>query len=534
MLAGRAVALFRVEASVWPLLPLDGAIEALWRARPELVAGVDLQVPGGRLGRKTTSNAATTPGASTTPGAEGAAAVSDRELVAALLGREPAGRFEVVVRASDGSPVVIRNAPFLDDGTPMPTTFWLVGRAERDAVARLESSGGQREAEEAIGAPAIAAAHLRYAAARDQAIDPAYRGPRPSGGVGGTRVGVKCLHAHLAAYLAGEGDPVGRYCATRLRHEIEGPAAAIDCGTNSTRLLVVGRDGKTLERSMSITRLGAGIDASGALDPAAIERTLVALRGFRETLDAHGVVALRAVATSAARDASNGLELTATAQEVLGVELEILPGAEEGRLAFLGATSDLDPGEGPYLIVDLGGGSTELVTGDRDADKATMVAAVSLEVGCVRVTERFLSGDPPAPPELEAARRLVRGLVEGAAEKAPSLRRARRVVGVAGTVSSLAAMDLGVKGYDPAQTHHHVLRRGSVSALLDRLARLDVEARRRVLGLEPGRADVIVGGTLVLDEIMASLGCDEILVSEMDILDGLVATLGNRAEDRGR
>ena len=317
-------------------------------------------------------------------------AADDRRQVAELLGREPAGAFEVVVRHRDGSPVVITNAPLLDDGTPMPTRYWLVGEPERTWVGRLESTGAVDRVEALVAEATLAEVHARYAAERDALIDPAHTGPRPSGGVGGTRRGVKCLHAHFAWWLAGGDDPVGAWVAEHLAAEglvavVDGPradphgdevagsgspVAAIDCGTNSTRLLVArrGMDGalESIERHMRITRLGQGVDATGALLPEAIDRTVSVLRDYREIMDRHGVGAVRATATSAARDASNRDAFFGPAAEVLGAPLELLAGAEEGALSFAGATADLTGRVGSYLVVDIGGGSTEFVTGTID------------------------------------------------------------------------------------------------------------------------------------------------------------------------
>ncbi len=464
---------------------------------------------------------------------------ADRAAVAGLLGREPGGAFEVVVRSASGAPVVIANAPFLDDGTPMPTRYWLVGRQEREAVARLESAGGVREAEAALDPAEVAAAHAAYAAARDALVPATHTGPRPSGGVGGTRTGVKCLHAHFAAYLAGTGDPVGRWTAQRLAGRVEGPVAAIDCGTNSIRLLVLTRDGRPAERRMVITRLGSGVDRSGVLDPAAVERTLAVLAEYRKVADVHGVVALRAAATSAARDATNAATFFEPAAALLGVEVELLDGEEEGRLSYAGGTADLEPAAGPYLVVDVGGGSTELVAGGGSTGRAAggssiagaaggddgLAAVVSLDMGCVRVTERFLHGDPPTPDELSSAREFVAAELEGALASHPALATPRTMVGLAGTVSAAAAMSLSLEHHDAAATHHLVLRRDDLVARCVELASKPLAARRSTPGLEAARADVIVGGLVVLTTVMDHLGHDELLVSESDILDGLAASL---------
>ena len=237
----------------------------------------------------------------------------DEAVVAELLGREPAGMFAVIVRRPDGSPAVIENAPLLRDGRPMPTRYWLVDAQLRDEVSRLEAAGGVRRAEEAVSVGALADAHARYATLRDRLLPSSHVGPVPSGGVGGTRQGVKCLHAHLAWYLAGGDDPVGVWAAGELgvRRDAfvveggamprpSGPVAALDCGTNSTRLLIVAADGVVLERRMRITRLGEDVDATGRLAPAAIARTLEVLGEYRGLMGAQDVVRARLVATSAA------------------------------------------------------------------------------------------------------------------------------------------------------------------------------------------------------------------------------------------
>jgi exopolyphosphatase / guanosine-5'-triphosphate,3'-diphosphate pyrophosphatase len=457
---------------------------------------------------------------------------TDRDAVAGLLGREPQGQFDVVVRGEDGGPVVIRNAPLLDDGTPMPTRFWLVGAAEHTAVSRLESAGGVDEAEAAVDPDELADAHRRYAAERESAIPTDWNGPRPSGGVGGTRRGVKCLHAHLAWFLAGGDDPVGRYVAGRLAGA---RVAAVDCGTNSTRLLVaapwpfgtsaddppapVSAGLVTLRREMRITRLGEAVDAGGVLRPEAMRRCVEVLASYGEVNRALLVKAVRAVATSAVRDATNGEEFLDAADVALGVRPEVIGGDEEGRLSFAGATADLDPGSRPVLVVDIGGGSTELVTDG---------AGVSLPVGCVRITERFLLSDPPAPVEIAGARAHVASLVEAAAVRHSALRSAQAFVGLAGTVSALVMVDLGLDRYETALVHGHEMSLSTVESLLAQLAALPSAERRQRKGVEPGRADVIVGGAIVLAETMRCLGHERLVASERDILDGVAMALAAR------
>ena len=462
----------------------------------------------------------------------------DWEAVAGLLGRSPQGNFEIVVRDAAGGPVVISNSPFLTDGTPMPTLYWLVGRAERDQVSRLESTGGVRAAEAAVDPAELQAAHSRYEAIRDASVPPGHRGPRPTGGVGGTRRGVKCLHAHLAWFLAGGPDPVGRWTCEKLGIDrsqyrvtttespamettaLNGPVAAIDCGTNSTRLLVADAFGRPLERLMRITRLGEGVDRNGRLEERAIERTIDVLREFRRVMNHHGVIRARATATAAARDAGNTGEFTRQVTEVLGVAPEVLDGEEEGRLTYLGATADLDPAEGPFLVLDVGGGSTELVGGGTEPP-----IAVSLELGCVRCSERFLAHDPPLASELVALRNQVRQLVDTALEVHPALRGAAQLIGVAGTVAALVRLERGIVVYDRSQVHHARLSLATMERLISELSAVPVARRLEWPALEAERADVIIGGATVLAEATAALGFEALTASESDLLDGIVAEL---------
>jgi exopolyphosphatase/guanosine-5'-triphosphate,3'-diphosphate pyrophosphatase len=411
----------------------------------------------------------------------------------------------------------------------MPTRYWLVGKEARLAVDRLEASGGVRTAESQVDPGQLRAAHETYAAERDAALPSGWAGPRPTGGVGGTRRGVKCLHAHYAWHLAGGQDPVGRWVARQLA-----PSAAIDCGTNSTRLLIAYPGGVTVERLNRITRLGAGVDRTGRLAADAVRRTVTVLEEYRRAMDHHGVAQVRMTATSAARDADNRAEFFSAAEEVIGIQPELLSGEEEGRLSFVGATSELDPRSGPWLVVDIGGGSTELVAGPAAGasraptpDPGPPLAVRSLDVGCVRLTERFLASDPPTAPELQAARRFVTTQVAEAVEQEPRLAEGHTLVGLAGTVACLAATDQGIEEYDRDRVHHYVLTLDRVGQMLRRLAGLTSAERRPVPGVEPARADVIVGGSIVLDEIMRHFGFDECLTSEADILDGLVLSLAS-------
>lgn len=294
--------------------------------------------------------------------------------------------------------------------------------------------------------------------------------------------------------------------------------AAIDIGTNSVRLLVTDAAGREIERLMRMTRLGQGVDVSGELAPEAITRTVSVLSEYATHVRAHGVQRVRVVATSAARDARNGGAFFDAAQAALGTRPELLSGDAEARLSFGGATEGLSREDGPFLVIDLGGGSTEFVLGT-----TAPAAAVSLQVGCVRMTERHLHGDPPTSAELLACESDVRRELSKVRESM-DLSAARCVVGLAGTVTALSALQLGLERYDATRTHHSRLSAEQVTALCTRLARATV-AERRLMLVEPARAEVIIGGAVVLSTIMNELRLSELLVSERDILDGLARSI---------
>lgn len=294
--------------------------------------------------------------------------------------------------------------------------------------------------------------------------------------------------------------------------------AAIDIGTNSVRLLVTDSTGNELERSMRMTRLGQGVDVTGELAPEAIARTVAVLAEYAARLRVHGATRVRAVATSAARDAKNGEEFFDAAQRALGVRPDLLSGDAEAHWSFLGATFGLAPTDAPFLVIDLGGGSTEFVSGS-----ARPEAAISLQMGCVRMTERHLRSDPPTNNELAACEADVRRELRRVRDVI-DVSKARTVIGLAGTVTALSAMQLGLLRYDATRTHHSRLNAAQVATLGARLARASVSERRGLL-VEPARAEVIVGGAVVLATTMSELGLSELLVSEHDILDGLAASL---------
>jgi exopolyphosphatase/guanosine-5'-triphosphate,3'-diphosphate pyrophosphatase len=298
--------------------------------------------------------------------------------------------------------------------------------------------------------------------------------------------------------------------------------AAIDCGTNSTRLLIVDASGTALVRQMQVTRLGQGVDATHQLAPEAVARTLEVLRRFRGLMDQHQVEATRLVATSAVRDATNGEDYLRQATEVVGATAELLPGQEEGRLAYLGATSGLAASNGDTLVVDIGGGSTELV-----AERDGHLEAISLDMGCVRLSERFLQHDPPLKAEVAAAVAMIDEQLETATSAVAALNTLQnaRLIGLAGTVSTLMAVELGLTAYDRAAVHHATLTRSAVERWTTTFAGETAAQRAERPGMLDGRQDVILGGALVLERVMQRFGFDQCLVSESDILDGLALSL---------
>jgi len=301
------------------------------------------------------------------------------------------------------------------------------------------------------------------------------------------------------------------------------PIASIDMGTNSTRVLVGHpADGglDILDRRMTITRLGQGVGATGRLADEAVERTLAALRGYREVLDSHGVERVRVAATSAARDAANRDEFFDAVERVLGVRPGLLTGDEEGRLSFLGATGDLDAAQGPFLVVDIGGGSTEFVVGSSEVE-----GVMSVDIGCVRLTEKFLDHDPPRPEELTACISLADSYLDDVVRELPGSADARTVVGLAGTITTVAAVEIGLETYDRDRIHHFRLTREAVEDVFRTLATEPLADRLHNPGLEAARADVIVGGCCVLVALFRRFGLEEIVVSEADILDGLALSL---------
>ncbi|HET7591294.1 MAG TPA: Ppx/GppA phosphatase family protein [Solirubrobacterales bacterium] len=291
--------------------------------------------------------------------------------------------------------------------------------------------------------------------------------------------------------------------------------AVIDVGTNSTRLLVADvEEGKVsvLERRSTVTRLGRGVDLSGHLAGEAIEDVCEAIGGYIGILEEFGAETVDAIATSAVRDADNGSAFIAELRERFALSARVLDGEEEARLTYLGATSESPPAE-PTLVVDIGGGSTELIVG-RGAEIAFHD---SLQAGVVRHSERCISSDPPTAGELEALAADVRGLIEASLGTGV---QADRGIAVAGTPTSLAAVELGLEPYDPSRVHGHVLALPSIQRMLSRLASVPLAERIEIPGLHPDRAPTIVAGVVILVEVMRAFGLERIAVSEQDILYG--------------
>lgn len=351
---------------------------------------------------------------------------------------------------------------------------------------------------------------------------------------------------------------------------MSGPVAAVDCGTNSTRLLVTdaGADGAAADRSymdrrQTVTRLGRGVDASGRLHPEAVEETLDCLRAYRSVLDRHGVRRVRAAATSAVRDAANRAEFLDAAGEAIGAPVELLTPAAEAALSFRGATAGLEPAVGGWLVLDIGGGSTELaLSPDPPAHSADPASSPrsdlplhsadpalssrpdlplhsadpasgpgpdlqwhSAEVGCVRLTERYVHHDPPRPEELAACLQVTELHLDDAARAMPGITAGCELVATGGTATTAAAVEMGLAAYDSDRIHRFELTRAAAEDVFRTLATESAVDRIANPGLHPDRAGVIVAGLCILVKVMRYFDFDRCLVSEADILDGLARSL---------
>ncbi len=487
----------------------------------------------------------------------------DLAVIERQLGRPPRGVLAVAHRCPCGLPDVVQTAPRLPDGTPFPTLYYLTCPRAAAAVSRLESAGLMRDMAGRLLADAelrsrYAAAHADYLVRRTEAARRAGLQPLPAStqSAGGMPDRVKCLHALVAQELAVPGsNPFGAEAARAAGEWWQaGPCvgdvlatgndqsratgggrmtqrvAAIDCGTNSLRLLIADIDpvGHTLtdiKRRMEIVRLGQGVDATGQLAPAALERTFAVLAEYGAQIAAAGAGRVRMVATSAIRDASNADEFRRGVVGILGISPEVITGDEEARLSFAGATAELAAEvQGghqpvpPYLVIDIGGGSTEFVLGG-DPDTGGL-SAISVDVGSVRLTERHLHSDPPDGSEVAAAIADIDTALADVAAAIP-VKAARTLVGLAGSVTTISAIALDLPVYDAARTHHAWISADSVHSVTDQLLSQTREQRAAIGSLHPGRIDVIGAGALVLDRVMRRFGFAEYITSEHDILDGI-------------
>ena len=298
--------------------------------------------------------------------------------------------------------------------------------------------------------------------------------------------------------------------------------AAIDCGTNSIRLLIADIDGNNFRevvRDMEIVRLGQGVDETGQFHPDAIARTLAAVDKFAAEIAKRGVEKIRFCATSATRDATNRHLFVDGVQDRLGIELEVISGDEEAALSFAGAIKDLDPANGPFLVVDIGGGSTEFVFGT-----ATVEAARSVNIGCVRMTERHFASDPATAEQIELARTDIQAAIAQAAQVVP-ITQAKTLVAVAGTATTVAAAALDLAEYDRYAIHLSRISAKQTHEAATMFATYSREQRLALGYMHPGRVDVIAAGSLVLSEIMKATGASEFVASESDILDGMAFSL---------
>ncbi len=510
---------------------------------------------------------------------------ADVEAFKQQLGRPPRGLRAIAHRCPCGQPDVVETAPRLPDGTPFPTTYYLTCPKAASAIGTLEANGVMKEMTARLQtdpelAAAYRAAHEDYIARRD-AIEVLEGFPS----AGGMPDRVKCLHVLVGHSLAaGPGvNPLGDEALAMLPEwwakgacvqplaapdpadelpaeaaEASDPTAirstyfsyvplledgfsrvaAVDCGTNSIRLLVADVNPATgelreLDRRMTIVRLGQGVDKTGKLAPEALERTFAACREYAEVIREKGADKVRFVATSASRDASNREDFVRGVLDILGVEPEVITGDEEAELSFTGATKELtgrDDLAKPYLVVDIGGGSTEFVVGDDQVR-----AARSVDIGCVRMTERHLVRDgkvtdPPTPDQVAAMRADIEEALDLAAKTVP-LREARTLVGLAGSVTTVSAIAQNLPEYDTEAIHHSRVSYDRVREITDSLLTSTHAERAAIPSMHPGRVDVIGAGALVLLSIMERTGATEVVVSEHDILDGIAFGIAVRAAE---
>jgi exopolyphosphatase/guanosine-5'-triphosphate,3'-diphosphate pyrophosphatase len=300
--------------------------------------------------------------------------------------------------------------------------------------------------------------------------------------------------------------------------------AVIDCGTNSIRLLIAETSGSTIKeviRTMEIVRLGQGVDENKAFHPDAINRTLFAVKSFKEIIDRNNVDKIRFCATSATRDASNRNIFIDSVRDILNIQVEVIPGEEEAALSFTGATYQLDQGSGPFLVVDIGGGSTEFVYGDKK-----VISAKSVNIGCVRMSERHLTNQPPTMDQIASAIVDIDIAITQAAVSVP-INSAKSLIAVAGTATTVAAAALDLSKYDRDLIHLAKISADKVHKVAQMFQSMNKSEISALPYMHEGRVDVITAGSLVLSRVMAATGATEFVASETDILDGMAFSLIN-------
>jgi exopolyphosphatase/guanosine-5'-triphosphate,3'-diphosphate pyrophosphatase len=300
--------------------------------------------------------------------------------------------------------------------------------------------------------------------------------------------------------------------------------AVIDCGTNSIRLLIAETSGSTIKeviRTMEIVRLGQGVDENKAFHPDAINRTLLAIKSFKEIIDRNNVDKIRFCATSATRDASNRNIFIDGVRDILNIQVEVIPGEEEAALSFTGATYQLDQGSGPFLVVDIGGGSTEFVYGDKK-----VISAKSVNIGCVRMSERHLTNQPPTMDQIASAIVDIDIAITQAAVSVP-INSAKSLIAVAGTATTVAAAALDLSKYDRDLIHLSKISADKVHKVAQMFQSMNKSEISALPYMHEGRVDVITAGSLVLSRVMAATGATEFVASETDILDGMAFSLIN-------
>lgn len=485
---------------------------------------------------------------------------ADFEVISTQLGRAPRGVQSVSYRTPDGVPAVVKTRPRLDDGTPFPTLFYLTDPRLTAEASRLEACGIMKDMSTVLEQNEELLsnyhnAHDTYLSWRNELED---LGTDFSGGGMPTRV--KCLHV-LIAYSLSAGPGVclmGDYAvALAAKAGLRGsaipadwpdlqlpavlpPVGAIDCGTNSIRLLIAspqsGGKLKELDRRMRIVRLGQGVDATGMLSDAAIARTKEALTSYTSALAQHGVKQVRMVATSATRDASNKDDFFSMTSELLGTiqqdaQAEVITGDEEARLSFTGAVTGVDSETGgPFVVSDVGGGSSEVITGQLRDGQITVDSGYSADIGCVRITERALKSDPPTATEIQQAKDAIASQLAITAEKV-DFTSVNTWIAVAGTFTTIAAIHLELDSYDAEAIHGTTLTFTQLRAVCEKLLNSTVEQRKAMGSMHPGRADVIGGGALVAmaiaDLLEEKAGLNAVTVSETDILDGIALSIAS-------